>query len=264
MSKQENIDSLYAQSFKRFLHATNEKDAVVNALSHGVMKNGDTILDIGAGNGELAGKLIGRYQPSKYVGIELNKAFHDPLAALGVEVIPKPYPQADSHLGDSQFGTVLTSYSVPLTNPDRIDFVHHAFERTRDGDGTMAIVSFADQDQWSTIAAEINDLIGDAIPAEEPAGQPGIENFVDALQEECADLGYVNASMFTSEIKGESIDDLFHSIAFIATAGMKSALQEYYQSKKAVIETLKTHAPSGSITQSHSLVTISRKSPDAN
>jgi hypothetical protein len=264
MSKQKNIDSLYADSFNRFLNATNEKDAFVEALSHNALKSGDTLLDIGAGNGELAGKIIERHQPSKYVGIELNKAFHDPLAALGLEVIPESYPNADPLLGDSRFGTVLTSYSVPLTNPGRIDFVQHAFERTRSSDGTMAIVSFAGQDQWSTIAAEINELIGDAIPSDEPAGQPTVEDFTEALKEEYADLGYIDARIFTSEIRGESVDDLFHSIAFIATAGMKSALKQYYQSKQAITETLKAHAPSGSIAQSHSLVTISRKSPRAN
>lgn len=264
MPRQENMNSLYAESFKRFLDATNEKDAISDALSKGALKNGDTILDIGAGNGELAGKLIERYKPSRYVGIELNKAFRDPLAALGVEVISESYPKANTHLGDTQFGTVLSSYSVPLTNPSRLDFVHRAFERTREHDGTMAIVSFAGQDQWSTIAGEINDLIGDSIPDEEPAGQPTVADFTEALQEEFADLGHVEASIFTSEIDGGSIDGLFHSIAFIATAGMKAALKEYYQSKQAVMATLETHAPSGSITQSHSLVTISRKVPHVN
>lgn len=257
MNHSENTAAHYADSFQDFLDATNEKEVFVQALAANGLSKGMRLLDIGAGDGNLSKRILTHITPSEYVGVEQNPQFVRKLTETGVQVIAGAYPEVDTQLGERSFDTVLTSYSVPLTSDARVDFVETAFKRTSTS-GRLNIISFGAPDQWTAIADEINDLLIVTDPEQSPS-RPVPGDFMNTLEEECREFGSVEAHTITSEITAPSRDKLIRAIAFIATGGVASLLDQYFEAEEEVDAILAIYAPNNTIVQNHSFVTVNRQ-----
>ena len=257
MVQPENIRPTYAESFRLFLNATDEKDKITAALAQNGIHHGDHLLDIGAGDGELASRILSQITPASYTGVEQNTDFIPPLSNLGVDVIAGAYPSVDEQLGTAMFDSVLSSYSTPLTSDERRTFVASAFARVAPK-GRLNLVSFGTPDQWTDISDEIAELLTIADPADTPT-RPVSGNYTEQLQDECRELGTVEARSITSEISAPSREKLLHAIAFIATGGAPYLLQQYYEASDVVSDILVAQAPDNRIIQSHSHIVVHRK-----
>src|SRR3972149_4254514 len=98
----------YESDFQVFLKYTNEKKILKEEISKLINKfNIRSILDIGAGNGELSQPLSEEVED--YLCIEPKKDFVGLLRKKGLTVIESEFP---TEL-DRQFDMVLCSHSVP-------------------------------------------------------------------------------------------------------------------------------------------------------
>ena len=257
MSNHPPADIEYDESFKAFLSATNEKEVIASALADGIVRTGASILDIGAGNGVMTRHLLSQLSIGSYIAVEANSTFCDALTGGGISTIRGSYPDVDVILGDSRYDNVLSIYSAPLDHPKREKFLQRAFSRTNDADGSLTVVSFGGIDAWAKMVAEIETTLP-VLPAGANIYRVIGEDYPEQLRNDCGMLGEVTTRLVTSEIITNSPEELYYAVAFTATAGLRKALQCYASSKRDIVNIIKRHAPSGVLTQSHTLVTIRR------
>lgn len=258
MSNYTTRDIDYDKSFKAFLASTNEKEVIASALS-GIVQIGANILDIGAGDGTMTRQILSKFSPSTYTAVEANNTFCDALEATGggISTISGIYPEVDSALGSNRYDNVLSIYSTPLDRHKRRKFLQRAFSRTAGVGSSLIVVSFGGIDRWTRMITEIETILPPQ-PTDKKIHQIIRNKYPMRLRNDCDTLGETTARLITSEIVTDSPEELYYAVAFTATAGMSKALKRYTSSKKAIVDVIKQHAPSGRLTQSHSLVTIKR------
>ncbi len=261
MSEYTPQDLHYDQSFKAFLAATNEKDAIVTALAERVVQPASSLLDIGAGDGTMSRRLIDRFHPKVYTAIEANETFCDTLMGSDIRIVRGTYPAADSRLGDERYDTVLSIYSAPLTVEARRDFLTQAFRRTAPDTGALAVVSFGQTDAWTEMVTEISGQLP-PMPSDMDVMATIGSHFAVRLGEECMAFGDVDVSYIDSEIATDSPEALYYAVAFTATAGLRHILEYYSLAKDDIVKIIERHAPTGKLAQSHSVITVRRNGND--
>src|SRR5262245_55562927 len=107
MRHQHQLTLDYRKAFETFLQSTNEKQEFARILIQQIRDRGvSSLLDIGAGNGELALPLS--QQVKRYLAVEPNFAHAAVLRNLCLQVIEKPFPCQI----DETFDMVVASHVI--------------------------------------------------------------------------------------------------------------------------------------------------------
>lgn len=193
---------MYALDLGGFTQLSDEKEIIANYIkSYGPT---GTILDIGAGSGDVARFLrdsaIEKNQ--RYVAVEQNPSLCQQLSDLGVEVVRGTFPDITI---DDQFDTVISSHSLPAHPEKYQPFLDCALERVGLA-GRLTVILLSDtQTAFASIMNEIGfqrDTRGKYIGA--------ISNYLQAR-------GQVQEKEVISTIRADSLEGIVGAIAFIGS-----------------------------------------------
>ncbi len=107
----EAFDELYYQGFHDFLACSDEKVIYRDRFSDYVRRHGvSSVLDIGAGNGDVA-ILLSR-QVDDYLAVEHNSDYTRQLEEAGLAVVPRRFPTEIS----GRYGLVIMSHIISHTS----------------------------------------------------------------------------------------------------------------------------------------------------
>lgn len=141
-----NTNNAYAPSFQNFLDCTDEKLVFFNSLKTLIVREKiHSILDIGAGNGDLSvplSKLV-----PEYLAIEPVKKHADNLKENRIKVIESFFPCEIKTI----FDMVLSSHSLPGNKESFQPFIEKAINLINPR-GLMVIITYDDQEsEWSSM-----------------------------------------------------------------------------------------------------------------
>lgn len=127
----------YPNDFQDFLNLTDEKQVILDFLKVKIRERGiKSILDIGAGNGDLSiplSKLV-----KTYVAVEQQPGFAQTLRDNGIKVYEKEFP---CEIIESSFDLVLACHSIPHHLKQFSPFLDAAWQKTKFG-GCLMIITY--------------------------------------------------------------------------------------------------------------------------
>jgi SAM-dependent methyltransferase len=209
--------STYSESFKTFLAHTDEKPILLQAITKKLQTiNADSLLDIGAGNGDLAiplSKVVKRY-----VALEQKADFAERLREAGLEVIEQPFPCAM----EKHFDAVLLSHSLPSHDEKRSEwsiFLDAAWKLLKER-GHLLIVTF-DEDStsdWNQLVKVLGfrDFERD-------------ETRFKFLKKYLQNFGQVEQETITTHVRTATLEDMLRALAFVWSDGQEQHLKTFLQ-----------------------------------
>lgn len=195
--------SMYSRTFQAFLSQTDEKAELLRAIKARIKScNCHSLLDIGAGGGELAVPLSKSVE--HYVAIERSRIFADRLQAAGIHVINSSFPLLISHT----FDVVLACHSVPRRPIHFVPFIEGAL-RCVSENGQFLLITHDDRGgAWEEL------LHACALTWQERQKDRFFElwNLLNGR-------GKTTLSEITTHVRAKSIDDIMHALSFMFANG---------------------------------------------
>ena len=205
----------YAQAFGMFLACTNEKKVFLDVLKEKIATEKiSSILDIGAGNGDLAiplSKLVGTY-----VAVEPVPEYAKYLKEKGLTVIESLFPCAVSGI----FDLVLISHSLPWKAPKYEPFIKEAW-KLLNANGQMLVITYDNES-------------GDWYQMLKNCGLPprrSMTNHIGAL------TSFISSTFSKSTRKdivttivSKDLEEIMHALAFVWSDGEPAHFSEFMKS----------------------------------
>lgn len=146
--KAHRMTDSYATALDSFLRYTTEKQNLLTALQQSIKSVGArSLLDIGAGNGDLAVPLSETVQ--NYIAIEPNSHFAFRLKNRGLTVFEAPFPWAST--GNLSADIVVASHVVPWELEEGERFIRAAWRCVNPGGAFVMITYDEDCGVWADL-----------------------------------------------------------------------------------------------------------------
>lgn len=215
---------VYKDSFEAFLSKTDEKRVLRGELQRMIQgRNIHSILDIGAGNGDLSKPLTTCV--SRYVAVEKNPVFSKMLSDAGIRVHESMWPaqlplerdSVQSHFYDM----VLLSHVISYESDDWKNILREAWWHVRPGGGVMTLVTYrGDENEWTRVMQEL--------------GQGGYYS-VDTHREKFHEithilkrLGKVSNMQVVSHVTVlKHLDEMLQALEFVYTNGRADRIPDW-------------------------------------
>ncbi len=209
---------MYKQAFEYFLKNTDEKKIFLEVLTDYIKDNKcNSVLDIGAGNGDLSIPLSNIVQ--EYLAIEPILEQAEILKQNNIPVIQDFFPCNI----DKRFDLVLCSHSTPGKPEKFIPFINKGFELCKPG-GNLLIITYNDAEIiWKTMLEKCN------------LEWPGFHNDRLRLLREFINQNFNNIeeTEIITHISSNSYNEFIHALAFVYTDG-KHSDKDFINSKKVM------------------------------
>ncbi len=208
------MEEQYIKDFETFLKHTDEKEVLYQALVEEIKSNHfSSILDIGAGNGDLSlplSKLVNRY-----LAVEQKPKYVQRLKSLGVEVIEGSWPISVS--GQEPFDLVLSSHSISYHHSKVWPFLTAAWEQVAVG-GELLIITFrGEPDDWTDLTAKMGD---DLLSYHEPA----FADLIEGLNK----WGETQVSKIITTVQTSNFEQMLESLAFVYSDGHLERREKFF------------------------------------
>lgn len=215
-SKAECFPDLYSYGLHSLTTTSNEKQVAVNYLMS--QRLGRRVLDIGAGNGEIA-RLLNPQSVDQYTAIERNPVLVQQLGRLGISVLEGVFPAT---IPDGMFDTVFASHSLPVQPQAYMPFIEAARQHVSPH-GSLSIITFSDlPSPYATTMGEVG----------LPRDTSGFH--VSTLEEYLLKQGDVHSEHLRGEIRTKDLDELIAAVAFVgSTNGNPEKMQRITDELKA-------------------------------
>ena len=209
----------YQADFETFLQHTNEKEVLRQKLTDIIEVNKVTsLLDLGAGNGDLAIPLASAVQ--RYLAVEPCRAFVERLRANRLEVIEGAYPLEVEGLYDM----VLICHVMSRKRESWEPFVSAAWQKVTVG-GRVVIVTYRNgEDSWTHLMRDL-DL------DQQKENQTTYDEMLASLES----LGRVSVQQITTSVTTSNIDEMVQALSFVAGNGIPEQT-ELFLTKKGLLE----------------------------
>ncbi len=210
----------YESDFRVFLKHTNEKEVLGKEIIRLIKKfKIQSILDIGAGNGDLSYPLS--QEVKEYLCVESKKDFAKLLRKRGLKVVEREFPTKI----DKTFDMVLCSHSIP-NRPDELKiFLNVAWKNVKPG-GILLIITYVgdDKDEWVRFLKLVRPelFVVDYMKYEKKLqmlrkfGKPDVKNIF-------------------SEVATKNKKDMISALSFVAGGGIKKE-KDLFLRKKPIID----------------------------
>ena len=207
----------YTRAFEVFLAHTTEKEDILAALTQRIETDAaSSLLDIGAGNGELAFPLSRLV--NTYMAIEPNRKYADRLRGSNFTVFQVPFPW--TIYGYLRFAIVLASHVVPWNETESESFIRAAWKHVNKGGVFMMITYDEERSEWS----DLLQLSGLPIPE---VGQGRFEGYKKLL----ASLGALEVDTITTYVKTRNLEDMLLALSFVYGDGKAEAAQRFCENE---------------------------------
>jgi SAM-dependent methyltransferase len=221
--KEHRLTEEYTKAFRAFLDHTSEKKDLLATLKRRIEAAGvSSLLDIGAGNGDLAiplSKLV-----NVYLAIEPKPDFAAKLKASGITVINSAFPCEV----EGMFDAVLASHVVPWEEGESIAFFREAWKHLNPGGRFIMITYDEEVSEWGEL------LQASGLPIS-TVGQGHLEGYKRLL----GSWGMLEVEPITTHVETESLDDMLLALSFVYGDG-KPEDAELFQHNEVVRETLES------------------------
>lgn len=221
--KEHRLTEEYTKAFRAFLDHTTEKRELFAALKRRIETAGvHSLLDIGAGNGDLAiplSKLV-----TTYLAVEPKPDFAAKLKVNGISVINSAFP-CDFN---GTFDAVLASHVIPWETDESEAFLAAAWDHVNPGGRFIMITYDEEVSDWG----ELLQASGLPLPA---VGQSHFEGYKRLL----ASWGTLDVEPIVTHVVTESLDDMLLALSFVYGDG-KPEDAERFQENAIVRETLES------------------------
>ena len=204
---------LYEEDFPFYLKFTNEKKVLASEIRALFKKlNVKSVLDIGAGNGDLSSLLF--REVNQYTAIEPKPEFAKSLRDKGINVIEKAFP---CDLGKEKYDFVLCSHSAPYSREDYKPFIEEAIKRLNNTGDLLIITYIGEGEDWNNFMEEI-----------------GVKTFEDTLSRYIERKNFLKQFRMLKEwfvfskLESSSIDDLIRALSFVASGGEKEKRDTFF------------------------------------
>jgi SAM-dependent methyltransferase len=156
------MPTLYSSLFEKFLRHTNEKEVLARGLNKIIHAHGvGSLLDIGAGNGELAKRIAPLVHD--YTAVESDPEHIQGLLNHGLSVHPHRFPCQLPRKGT--YDMALAAYVIMETFSEQAEFIRQAIQCVRpDGIFVMVMYCNSDDGRWSQLLQNL-DLQRDKLDA---------------------------------------------------------------------------------------------------
>jgi len=221
----------YKKAFENYLKLTDEKERFFGYLSAAIQKfEIKSILDIGAGNGDLAIPLSKAVE--KYVAVERNKNFIEALESKNLEVIQRDFLEKELPIQD-KFDLVLCSYVIPHEDSFE-EFVSKAFHYVDRGGQLIIITHTNPQVELGNFCEHL----GLENEWDDPSFSPRIIKFLSSL-------GRVKQKNLSTEIISDNLEDLFLALSFGFSIGSKEKEDQFFEKKDEAFKFLEKNYSKG-------------------
>lgn len=214
----------YATYFAKFLQHTNEKDVFINEITDTIRcRRVQSMLDIGAGNGELSIPLANLV--TEYMAVEPNEHHITCLERAGLTVIPKPFPCSIR----GEFDLVLASHVLSYQDSNQKEFMEQAFKKVKDR-GALLVITFRgyEENEWTDVIKRLG------MPAHEEyaLGFRALMNIVRGITN-----NYVMRKIRT-EVRTNTFDDMAQVLAFVASDGVADTANTFLEKGRTLKQIL--------------------------
>lgn len=211
------ITNNYSQAFATFLQHTDEKTVLNSALLQRIHLFGTTsLLDIGAGNGELSIPLAQKVE--NYLAVEQKEDFAARLRSAGLAVINSPFPCEIP----STFDAVLICHALPPHELGRAawdPFISAAWQQVN-GSGHLFIVTFENEEsEWRDLIHSSG--LAPTLKPQVPHLQP-MRGYLDTL-------GNVREEMIVSRVRTSTIQEMLWALSFVWSDGKEEYQKVFVQ-----------------------------------
>lgn len=208
----------YKNAFETFISHTDEKEVLCREILNEVKKyNIASLLDIGAGNGDLALPLSQGVE--HYVAIEPKQSFVQRLREHDIDVIQNWFPCWT----DEKFDMILSSHSIRSDEELRGRFIDVAVDLLEDT-GVLLIITFkGGETNWSRFM----DYLG------EERGEHN-KKWFDSLVSYLNQYGKVSVRNVTSYVRTDTFDEIFSCLDFVYSDAMIEKHKEFLARKEEV------------------------------
>lgn len=197
--KKHRLTEEYTKAFRAFLDHTTEKRDLFVALRRRIKAaRARSLLDIGAGNGDLAIPL--RALVTTYLAIEPKPDFAAKLRASGINVINSSFP-CNFH---GRFDVALASHVVPWETDESEAFLTAAWDRVSLGGRFIMITYDEEVSDWGKLLQ----ASGLPLPA---VGQGHLDSYKRLL----ARCGTLDVEPIVTHVATESLGDMLLALSFV-------------------------------------------------
>ena len=217
------MGDLYSSDFEKYLSHTNEKAILRDVLLNYISDWGvGSVLDIGAGNGDLSVPLSENV--GEYVAVEPKPNFVSMLKRKNINVIDKMFP---CEVGGS-YDLILCSHSVPYEKEDFEPFLQEAWKRVNDGGHLVMITYAGSKDDWNTLLERL-----EIDPFEDHIGRYlKRKQFLESL-------GFTDVRMVRTCLECDNVYDMFEALSFVAGGGIAEKKKPFLDKRNEVEKILK-------------------------
>lgn len=215
----------YDRAFAVFLEHTDEKERLFDAIAERIRVGGAiSLLDIGAGNGDLAiplARLVGRY-----LAVEQKPTFLKVLQRAGLRVVGASFP----FVIEEQFDLVLVSHALPYKAEDYRPFLDQAWVCVAPGGSLLGITYHRDQGEWRDL------LIACGFPEKqsEAARFEGLKTYLSRL-------GQTTVDVVTTHVCTSSVADMLSALSFVYSDGEPGKVSLFRKKSADLTRSLDTH-----------------------
>lgn len=208
--------AVYTHAFQTFLVHTDEKRVLLEQLKWRIPNRAISLLDVGAGNGDLAiplSKLVDRY-----VAFEQKENYVLMLRQAGLQVADEIFP----HSLPWYFNLVLLSHSLPWKQVEYEPFVEQAWLLVKPG-GKLLIITYDDEKgDWNGLL-DVCDLKGNRVQRQR------LERLMFLLE----GFGPLTKSSVTTHVRTHTLDEMMRALAFVYSDGDPEKIDRFVDNTRA-------------------------------
>jgi len=213
----------YEEDFPFYLRFTNEKQILSQEIVSLFNKfNVKSVLDIGAGNGDLSKLLFSEVE--RYLAVEPRKEFVKSLKNKNIKVIENFFP---CNIGEEKYDFILCSHSVPSIKEDYGPFLKEAFGRLNKKGNLLFITYLGKENDWDNLLRDIN-----VEPFED------VSNKYFERKNFLKKLGKIQEWFVFSKVESSSKNDLIRALSFVASGGDKDKKDTFLSRSKEISDIL--------------------------
>jgi SAM-dependent methyltransferase len=205
------MNRLYQEDFALFCRLTNEKEVLQHYLAY-IVRTTQTqsILDIGAGNGDLAIPLS--QLVAYYMAIEKQPEYVQRLRQADIPVLEADFPVEIKGFYD----LVLLSHVISHSPASWGTIVDAAWTNVAQNGELIIITHRGKEDHWTRLLRRI--------------GQDHLEQYRTGFEALCVvleGLGRLSIHVTTSLVRTKNLDELLEALSFVASNGISERKQAF-------------------------------------
>jgi SAM-dependent methyltransferase len=213
---------IYESDFRVFLSHTDEKEVIYQKICKIIEENKiNSILDIGAGNGDLSIPLSKKV--NKYLTVEFRDKYVELLKSAGLRVIAGKFPIRI----DDKFDLVLCSHSIPYDKKEYENLLKSAYNHITD-EGLLIVITYGkEKDDWNKLLSDVG----------VPPFKDHYKRF-DDLELFLSKLGNVKKEILITHVTTDTFDNMFAALSFVAGGGIQEIKDKFIDKKMEIINIL--------------------------